>query len=285
MKKLVPAILLLFFLGGCGKKNDAPSKEDLRKGVLHYTALMVMNDLLDKGQRSDYAALLPREAQLAAHVRKAQAINQEYAQHPKQAEKHYLELLHGGLQIDGTVAVGTNFVKSQSEYIDYGRNPKTKRFYEVKLHTEFDRDFYQNETYPVIPEKAALSVICTDARSGMPTFVKETPSSRQVDIFFSGCTLTKDGVKSRMNTLVPALAGALDAVYGGQTPVSAEMASELATLYAKGESLPVDSPCRSGSHEACMPTLEKARPQGDADNRRAALAKIARLPETDEADQ
>ncbi|WAW09943.1 hypothetical protein NB640_12085 [Oxalobacter vibrioformis] len=128
-------------------------------------ALMVMDDLIEKGQRSDYAILLPKEMRLAGHVRKAEAINLEYAQNPRQAE-----------------------------FISYGRYEKTRRFYEVKLHTEF---------------------------TGI--FTKTT------------------------------------------------------------HILSANSVCRTGSYEACMGIREKGLPEGNAESQKAILAKIARLPQTDEA--
>ncbi len=254
MKKYIPALLLLTLLAACSRKADPPQKEPI-----HFAALMVADDLLAKGANSDYAAFLPAQLQPANYAMDAQKMILEYAEDPEQTGKRYLERLHNKLQMDGSVAVGTAYSRDQFEYVASGVDKIKGHHYTVKLHAEFDRDFYKGEAYPKVREKSEESVICRGAQGGLPIYIQRTGNHLLVEAYFTKCVLTRDVVKNHMTEITTALESSLGDIYAGKTPVNVGMASYLAGLYASGTKLPASSPCLTGTHAACMQKLDKRR--------------------------
>jgi hypothetical protein len=97
------------------QKIQNGKKEAIQKGAIHSTALMPMDDLMQKGLCSGHAARRLRDGRRCDQP--------EIRQAPETGGKHYLELHYDQLRGDGTMVAGTGFVKP----VNTSATEKTKK--------------------------------------------------------------------------------------------------------------------------------------------------------------
>lgn len=253
MKKLIPVALFLLVLSGCQKKPKEDAAKGLNEGFVNFATIVVLDDLIVNGIRSDFVSLSPVPVVDPDNTVTAEAILQDFRTDFVDAQDKYPLKLSEGLSLtwnldhDADGQYGMSFHKEE-------RNKNG--VFAGKLSIRFDPEFYSATPYPTYSKDSSATVICRELTQASE---RKNDYLVWVEVAFDKCLAATDyyaSVRNQLKGQQPQLKQRLNHIYLGNEEVSEAIAQKLVTYYETGNAFAPDSVCLTGAREECLSNLK-----------------------------
>jgi hypothetical protein len=230
--------------------SDAPKPvkpENLNRSYIHFAAILVLDDLMEKGEHSAFSALA-RTIRLPNARRELSAsdILDDFRTSFVRSDDKYFRMKQEDILISGKVS---RFDHDKLEVIFDESRTVNKTLFSGSLRLALDRDVYPAVHTPDFQPEKTETLVCKEYRPGNDI---KNGTTHKIDLRFIQCQSSRH----HYSRFVDAMKAHLDKIYIGKEAVPANLAQKLVTLYMAGESLPADSICLKGDLMACRAIIK-----------------------------
>ncbi len=254
MKKIIPVLFFFLALFGCREeqKENQP-KQEIHSGFVNFAAILVLDDLIENGIRSDFISLSPIPIVNPDDTMTADAVLEDFKRDFVASQDKYPLKLSEGLSITWNIDHNAD-----AQYgLSFHKEDRTnKTIFAGKLSLRFDPEYYSSTSYPTYSKDSTTTIICRE-------FTGATERKNHyliwIDIAFDRCMALTDyyaSVRNQLKSQLSPLKERLSNVYVGKEAVNETIAHKLHTFYQAGNTFADDSICLTGTREACLASLK-----------------------------
>lgn len=254
MKKIIPAVLLLLMLIGCEKQQkETVVKQEINPGQVNFAAILVLDDLIANGLKSDFLSLSPISIVNPNDAITAEHILEDFRKDFVAAKDQYPLKLSEGIPVTWNIDHNAD-----TQYgLFFHKEERTKNtVFAGKLALRFDPEYYSTTTYPVYAKNDHITVIC---RVFSGAAERKNNYLTWIEVAFDRCMTVPDyyaSLQVQLKNQLPPIKERLNHIYAGKEEVSEVAADKLMTYYLAGQAFLPNSICLTGGREACLSSLK-----------------------------